>query len=130
MLRDTNPFLLGLTFVVTMLHSVFDFLAFRNGKTVSSFALCSLSIHLAFHFDTSDIAFWKNKKSMEGLSVRTIFVNVFFQGVIFLYLLDNETSTVILVSSGIGLLIEAWKINKAMIVSVRNHEQWQMTKQK
>jgi len=31
MLRDTNPFLLGLTFAVTLLHSVFDFLAFKNG---------------------------------------------------------------------------------------------------
>ena len=27
----------------------------------------------------NDIAFWKKNKSMEGLSLRTIFVNTFFQ---------------------------------------------------
>ena len=31
MLVDTNPYLLALTAVVTLLHSVFDFLAFKNG---------------------------------------------------------------------------------------------------
>lgn len=33
MLVETNPYLLGLTAVVTLLHTVFDFLAFKNGKT-------------------------------------------------------------------------------------------------
>lgn len=32
MLLDTNPYLLALTFMVTLLHSVLDFLAFKNGK--------------------------------------------------------------------------------------------------
>lgn len=32
MLSDTNPYLLGLTFAVSMLHMVFDFLAFKNGN--------------------------------------------------------------------------------------------------
>ena len=36
----------------------------------------------------------------------------------FLYLLDNDTSFVILASSGIGLLIEFWKITRAMDVSI------------
>ena len=31
MLIETNPYLLGLTFAVTLLHSIFDFLAFKNG---------------------------------------------------------------------------------------------------
>ena len=56
---------------------------------------------------------------MEGLSVRTILVNVVIQAIIFLYLLDNDTSMLILVSSGVGLLIEIWKIQKALIVKVR-----------
>ena len=38
--------------------------------------------------------------------------------VIFLYLLDNETSTVVLCSAGIGTLIEFWKVTKAMKVSL------------
>ena len=43
---------------------------------------------------------------------------VALQIVVFLYLLDNDTSFVILASSGIGLLIEFWKITKAMDVSI------------
>jgi len=30
-LLDTNPWILGLTVAVSLLHSVFDFLAFKNG---------------------------------------------------------------------------------------------------
>lgn len=94
---EGNPYLLALTMVVSMLHSVFDFLAFKN-----------------------DIGFWKENKSMEGLSARSIVINAFCQAVIFLYLLDNETSMVVLFSSGIGTLIEFWKVTKAMDVSVKN----------
>ncbi|KAI8589833.1 cleft lip and palate transmembrane protein 1-domain-containing protein [Geranomyces variabilis] len=90
---DTNPILLAITVIVSTLHSVFDFLAFKN-----------------------DVQFWRNKKSMEGLSFRAIIANVIQQAIIFLYLLDNDTSWMILGSSGVGLLIEAWKINKTVIV--------------
>ncbi len=31
MLLDTNPYLLGLTMIVSLVHSVFDCLAFKNG---------------------------------------------------------------------------------------------------
>ncbi|KAI8914311.1 cleft lip and palate transmembrane protein 1-domain-containing protein [Gorgonomyces haynaldii] len=94
MFMDTNPILLGITMAVSLLHSVFDFLAFKN-----------------------DVEFWRNRKNMEGLSFRTIVLNVVQQIIIFLYLLDNDTSTMILVSNGIGLLIEIWKINKTVIVN-------------
>lgn len=99
MFIETNPWLLGVTMVVTLLHTVFDFLAFKN-----------------------DITFWKNKKSVEGISVRTMFINFVCQIIIFLYLMDNDTSWVILISAGIGLAIEAWKIQKAVIVG------WDRTK--
>ena len=38
--------------------------------------------------------------------------------VIFLYLLDNETSMVVLGSAGIGTLIEFWKITRAVDVTI------------
>lgn len=63
-----------------------------------------------------DIAFWKKKDNNAGISVRSLFVNIFFQSVIFLYLLDNnqETSWMILIERGIGILIEIWKVLKAL----------------
>lgn len=51
---------------------------------------------------------------MEGLSVRTIFINVFFQLVIMLYLFDNDTSWMILLSNVVGFGIEVWKLRKAV----------------
>ena len=89
-LLETSPWLLILTFVISLLHMLFDFLAFKN-----------------------DVQFWRKKKSMEGLSVRSLGVNCFFQTIIFLYLFDNDTSTLILLSTGVGLLIEYWKLHKA-----------------
>ncbi len=51
-LLEGNPYFLGITFFVSILHSVFDMLAFKN-----------------------DIGFWKGKKNVEGLSVRTVAIN-------------------------------------------------------
>lgn len=31
-LLETNPYLLGLTIVVSIVHSIFEFLAFKNGE--------------------------------------------------------------------------------------------------
>ncbi|KAL4109879.1 hypothetical protein PRIC1_001574 [Phytophthora ramorum] len=94
MFIETNPYLLAVTMVVSLLHSLFDFLAFKNA-----------------------VSFWKNQKSLVGLSLRTIALNTFFQLVIFLYLMDNDTSWLILVQSGIALLIDVWKIKKAVVFS-------------
>ena len=46
---------------------------------------------------------------MRGLSLNSMLLNLFFQTVIFLYLMDNDTSWMILFSSGTGLAIEVWK---------------------
>ena len=55
-LIEGNPYFLALTFSVSLLHSLFDVLAFKN-----------------------DIGFWRGKKNVEGLSVRTILLNCFCQ---------------------------------------------------
>ena len=64
------------------------------------------------------LSIWKDNKSMKGLSARSVMLNAFCQLIISLYLLDNETSTVVLISSFAGTAIEFWKITKAMDVSV------------
>ena len=97
-LLDTNPILLGITTAVTILHLIFETLAF-----------------------TSDVAHYRKKKDNVGISVRTILANVFMQTIIFLYLVDNSqnTSWMILGSQGVGIIIELWKITTVVNVRVR-----------
>ncbi|KAJ6616203.1 cleft lip and palate associated transmembrane protein [Mycena sp. CBHHK59/15] len=97
MLLETNPWFLGLTGLVSILHVLFEMLAFK-----------------------SDVSHWRHKKEMVGVSVRTIITNVFVQFIILLYLIDNNenTSWMILFGSGTGVLIEAWKITKAVDISL------------
>jgi len=93
---DTNPYLLGVTVVVSIAHVILETLAFG-----------------------SDIAHYRKKKDNVGISVRSILANVFMQAVIFLYLLDNSqnTSWMILGSQVVGILIELWKVTT--IVNIR-----------
>ncbi|EEH22166.1 hypothetical protein PABG_04377 [Paracoccidioides brasiliensis Pb03] len=97
-LLDTNSYLLATTFIVSVLHMLFEALAFKN-----------------------DISHWRKKKDVVGTSVRTILGNVFMQTVIFLYLLDNSegTSWMILGGQGFGIILEAWKITKTVDVRIR-----------
>ncbi|GMH10373.1 hypothetical protein Nepgr_012214 [Nepenthes gracilis] len=92
---EGNPYLLVITMVVSLLHSVFDMLAFKN-----------------------DIQFWRKNKSMEGLSAKSVIVSFICQLIVFLYLLDHDTSWMIIASSGIGCCIEFWKIGKAMHIEI------------
>lgn len=86
---ETSPILLGLTVVVSLSHTIFEFMAFKN-----------------------DIQFWKTRDNLEGLSVRSVFFNVFQSVVVLLYVLDNDTNTMVRLSVFIGLLIECWKVKK------------------
>lgn len=95
---DTNPWLLGVTIVVSIAHLILETLAFG-----------------------SDIAHYRKKKDNVGISVRSILANVLMQAVIFLYLVDNSqnTSWMILGSQGIGIVIELWKVTTIVNVRVR-----------
>ena len=66
----------------------------------------------------TDIQFWRNRKSLEGLSVRSVFFSVFQSLIVLLYILDNETNFIVIISVGIGLLIDAWKITQVVNVKV------------
>lgn len=97
-LLDSNIYLLGTTVIVSVLHMIFELLAFK-----------------------SDVGHWRNKKDNVGVSVRTILSNVVMQSIILLYLVDNSetTSWMILFGQGMGIAIEAWKITKTVDVRVR-----------
>ncbi len=90
MVLEADPILLGITMIVSVLHTIFEVLAFK-----------------------SDINFWQTKDSMEGISVKTIYLQFFCSIIIFLYLLDNDTSFMILMSSGMGIFLDVWKLKKA-----------------
>jgi hypothetical protein len=67
----------------------------------------------------SDIQFWRNRKSLEGLSVRSVFFNVFQSLIVVLYVMDNETNFVVRISVVVGLFIEMWKIFKVVDFKVK-----------
>ncbi|XP_068603280.1 lipid scramblase CLPTM1L [Brachionichthys hirsutus] len=92
---DTNLYFLALTFFVAAFHLLFDFLAFKN-----------------------DISFWKQKKSMVGMSSKAVLWRCFSTIVIFLYLLDEQTSLLVLIPAGVGSIIEVWKVKKALKIQV------------
>ncbi|KIH66378.1 cleft lip and palate transmembrane protein 1 [Ancylostoma duodenale] len=94
-LIETNPVLLGVTVIVSLLHTIFEFLAFKN-----------------------DIQFWRSRKDLVGLSVRSVLFNIFQSLIVFLYICDNDTNWVVKMSVGIGLLIECWKIPKVVNIEV------------
>ncbi|CAL8293347.1 unnamed protein product [Merluccius merluccius] len=92
---DTNLYFLALTFFVAAFHLLFDFLAFKN-----------------------DISFWKQKRSMVGMSSKAVLWRCFSTIVIFLYLFDQQTSLLVLIPAGVGSIIEVWKVKKAFKIQV------------
>lgn len=96
-LIDGNPWLLLSTVVVGILHMLTSTLAFA-----------------------SDISHTRKRKDLVGVSVRTILSNVFVELVVLLYLWDEseQTSSMILLTQGMGLAVEAWKITKAVDIKV------------
>lgn len=75
-------------------------------------------------FYDADIQFWRNRESLEGLSVRSVFFNVFQSLIVLLYVLDHETNTLIRISCFVGLAIEIWKIHKVVDVRVDRQNPW------
>lgn len=99
LIGETNPILLLVTFIVTLLHTIFDILAFKN-----------------------DVQFWRKKqvKDLQGLSIRSIFLNAISQFIIFLYLLEEETNWLILASVVFGIILDLWKIFKVIQITFKS----------
>lgn len=86
---DTNVYLLSGTFFIAAVHLLFDFLAIKN-----------------------DVSFWRKKSNLIGLSKWTVIWRAFSQTVIFLYLCDEGSSSLVLIPTGISTVIELWKLKK------------------
>ncbi|CAM9425730.1 unnamed protein product [Chrysoparadoxa australica] len=92
----TKLSLLGVTILASALHLLFEFLAMKN-----------------------DVAFWKQNKSLKGLSISTLVMGLVFQAVIILYLIEEEASPLVLYPSALMLLVEMWKVQVATGASLR-----------
>lgn len=88
-LRSTAPWLLFLTLAVSLLHTLFDLLAFKN-----------------------DIQFWRGQEDLTGLSARTVLLNAGSQSIILLYLIEQGASRLVLLSTAAGLVVEVWKAGR------------------
>ncbi|BFU23325.1 cleft lip and palate transmembrane protein 1 (clptm1), putative [Entamoeba histolytica HM-1:IMSS-B] len=93
---ETNIILLVITTIVSTLHTIFDFLAYKN-----------------------DIQFWSKRNNFAGLSIKSIFVSLGIEIIVLLYLIDNDTSFLILISNGVGLLITLWKLTRVFTLNFK-----------
>jgi hypothetical protein len=100
MFVNTNPVLLYTTVVVSAVHLLFDVLAFKN-----------------------DMQFWSSVDTMEGLSSRTLIINEIMEMVIFLYLIEEDASWLIKVTSLFTIVLGAFKVFKSLQVRRRDAAQ-------
>eukprot|EP01041_Mallomonas_annulata_P001211 gene1211-2358_t len=96
LISDTSVYLLGITFLASLLHLLFEALAFQ-----------------------SDISFWQHNTSLAGLSARTVITDLFTQMVVFLYLLESDTSLLVTIPALIGIGIQMWKVWRATGICLR-----------
>jgi len=90
LVADTNVTLLVVTMLFSALHMLFEFLTFKN-----------------------EVSFWNSNTDLTGLSVQALFLDCFCQSVILLYLIEKESSLLMIIPSGIGCIIALWKCYKA-----------------
>ena len=99
----TSVKLLLVTFLASAMHLLFEILAFH-----------------------SDIEFWQSNKSLVGLSVRSLIAELVSQIVVFLYLIDADTSLLVTLPAFIGIIIHIWKVWRATGISMvfRKQDGW------
>ncbi|KAA0194737.1 Cleft lip and palate transmembrane protein 1 protein [Fasciolopsis buskii] len=103
LLVDTNFYFLLTTIFVSVIHLLFDFLAFKN-----------------------DISFWTKAKNTAGLSMRTVVWRFASSLIIFLHLWEERSSMLVVVPMGISTCIELWKLCRItkLTISFRHGIQW------
>jgi hypothetical protein len=88
LISETSLKMLLITMTASLLHLLFEFLAFQ-----------------------SDVNFWKDNKSLAGLSTRAVVTGFVSQLIVFLYLVDGDTSLLVTIPAFIALVIQAWKVS-------------------
>ncbi|XP_040901050.1 cleft lip and palate transmembrane protein 1-like protein [Toxotes jaculatrix] len=99
-LAGSNLYLLVFTALITALQLICEFLALKN-----------------------DISSWRKKKSMAGMSRKSVLWRSLSTLLIFLHLLE-ETSLLVLLPVGLGACVEVWKVFKVFKIQL----QWKGSK--
>jgi len=89
LIAETNVVLLAITILASVLHLLFEFLTFKN-----------------------DVDFWKSNTDLTGLSVRALWLDWMSQIVILLYLIEMDSSLLMTIPTGVGMLIALWKCQR------------------
>lgn len=87
LVAETPMWLLGLTFFVSAVHLLFDMLAIK-----------------------SDISFWSQSKSMRGISIRSLGIDLVSQFIVTLYLYAEGASLLVLIPQSLSALLVVWKL--------------------
>merc|ERR1719317_17760 len=89
-----NPdrlYTLAFTYFISFAHTILSILAFKN-----------------------DVGFWKGRENMEGLSQKAIIGEAVCSVIIFFYLLDCDSSRIILATEFFWMLLSMWKCLRVM----------------
>jgi len=98
MLAPERLFRMLLTWVISMLHMVFSFMAFKN-----------------------EVGFWSGRETVAGLSQSTVIGEAVCSIIVFLFILDSDhTSRVVLITVGMSTMVDIWKVTKILKV----HWEW------
>ncbi|CAI5738827.1 unnamed protein product [Hyaloperonospora brassicae] len=90
MVTDTHPLLLAATLAVSLLHLLFDWLAFRH-----------------------DVSYWRAKgDDVVGVSLRAMAAELASQVVVLLYLVDNDSTLLVTGPQLISAVLLVWKVTK------------------
>ncbi|KAL3772385.1 hypothetical protein ACHAWU_005562 [Discostella pseudostelligera] len=89
LIAETNVMLLAITILASVLHLLFEFLTFK-----------------------SDVDFWRGNTDLTGLSVRALFLDWISQVVILFYLIEMDSSFLMTIPTGVGMLIALWKCQR------------------
>jgi len=102
MITAISPMVLAVTILVSVVHVMFDVLAFK-----------------------AEIGYWRALSSARGVSTRSLVLATASQAVIFLYLVDQDATKLVVLPTGVGVLVSAWKVVRSLSLPGHAAEQTQ-----
>jgi len=91
---NTNPYLLIATMVVSFLHLIFEYLAFKN-----------------------DVSFWQRMETADiqkFISVKSIIGQICCEIILTMYLYDENSNLLVVAMSVVATFVDIWKVTRVM----------------